>query len=143
MQVQKQAWALSSSALELSQAAAWDTRTQHFYAVAVVRSGAAKLAEKCPQQRLLGWPASYKGALEDSPASLELHSAVHAVHPIFPAAQSAEAATGSAMGQAHEQKALDEQHNSSSGAEKDLGLIASTPQKQKVSCPIVVPWNYK
>ena len=143
MQVQKHAWALSSSALELSQAAAWDARTQHFYAVAAVRSGAATVAEKGSQQRLLGWPASYKGALEDSPVSLELHSAVHAVHPIFPTAQSAEAATGSAKGQAHEQKALDEQHNSSSGAEKDSALLASTPQKQKVSSPVMLPETHQ
>jgi len=142
MQVQKQAWALSSSALELSQAAAWDTRTQHFYAVAAVRSGAAKVAEKGPQQRLLGWPVSYKGALENSPVSLELHKAVHAVHPIFPPSQSAEAAIGSATGQANEQRALDELHNSSSGAEKDSPATASTPPKQKVSSYTIVPENY-
>jgi len=143
MQVQKQAWALSSSALQLSQAAAWDTRTQHFYAVAAVRSGAVKNAEKGPQQRLLVWPASYKGALEDSPVSLELNKAVHSVHPIFPPSQSAEAATGSATGQANEEKALEELHNSSSGAEKDSPATASTPRKkQKVSSPTMVPENY-
>ena len=131
MQGKQEEWALSSSTLELSQAAVWDSRTEHFYTVADVRPGAAKVAEKGPQHRLLGWPASYSGALEDAPVSMELHGAVHAVHPIFPAA-SAASAKDVASEQTHEEKAAEEQHNSSSAAERESARSASTQQKQKV-----------
>lgn len=128
MQEQKQAWSLSSSILELSHAAGWDARTQHFYAVASVRPGATKVAAG-PGQRLLGWPADFNQPLEDAPVSLELASAVHAVHPIFPAAA---AGSGSADEQEEAQKASNEQHNSSTGQGKPAEETAATPQKQKV-----------
>lgn len=127
MQEQKQAWSLSSSTLELSHAAAWDARTQHFYAVASVRTGATKVAVG-PRQRLLGWPADFNQPLEDAPISLELASAVHAVHPIFPAA----AGSGTASEQEEGHKASNEQHNSSSGQAKHAEETAATTQKQKV-----------
>ena len=135
MQNQQQEWALSSSRLELCQAAAWDTRTEHFYTVAAVRPGAAKVAEKGPQHTLLGWPASYTGALEDAPVSMELHGAVHAVHPIFPGA-SATSVTEVVSEQMPEAKGAEEQHNSSSAAERESARTASTQQKQKVVVPI-------
>ena len=131
VQEQKQEWALNSSRLELSQAAAWDTRTEHFYTVAAVQPGAAKVTEKGLQHRLLGWPASYSGVLEDAPLSMELHGAVHAAHPIYPAA-SAASAKDSPSEQTQKDEAGQEQHNSSSAAERGLCQNTSAPQKQKV-----------
>ncbi len=127
VQEQRQEWALSGSRIELSQAAAWDARTEHFYAVAAVQPGAAK----GPQHRLLGWPASYTGSVEDAPLSLELQGAVHAVHPIFPGPSSA-CADDRASRQTVGEKAGEEQHNSSSAAERESAQGLPAPQKQKV-----------
>ncbi len=137
VQEQKQEWPLSSSRLALSQAAAWDTRTEQFYAVAAVQPGAAKVTEKGPQHRLLGWPASYTGNVEDAPLSMDLQGTVHAVHPIFPGPGSA-SGDDSASRQLGEEKAAEEQHNSSSAAERESAQKLPSPQKQKVRLQQVI-----
>ena len=132
MQELQQEWPLSHGRLELSQAAAWNTRTQHLYTVAAVRPEAAQVPEKASQQRLLGWPTSYTGALEDAPISMEMHSAVHAVHPIF-ASVGAASVKDIASEQTHSGVAAEEQHNSSSATERASTQSAFASQKQKVS----------
>ena len=106
VQEQRQTWALGSSVLELSQAAAWDARTQHFYAV-----------------------ASFQGSLEEAPASLELRSAVQAIHPIFPAASVSQPSSAGDL--AHGRTVIEEQHNSSNGTpEEAAGVTASLLKRQ-------------
>ena len=138
VQEPQQEWPLSSSRLELSQAAAWDARTQRMYAVAAVRPGGAQVAEKGCQLRLLGWPTSYTGALEDAPISIELHSAVHAVHPIFSSASTAPA-KDAAGEQHHRGVAAGEQHNSSSAAESLSAQSALASQKHQVGSTQCTP----
>ena len=128
VQEQRQTWALGSSVLELSQAAAWDARTQHFYAVASVGTGAAKAAVRS-SQCLLSWPASFRGSLENAPASLELRSAVQAIHPIFPAASVSQPSSAGDL--AHGRTVIEEQHNSSNGTpEEAAGVTASLLKRQ-------------
>lgn len=127
MQEQEQAWALSSIGLELSHAAAWDARTQHFYAVAAVRPVAAKASSAGFRQRLLGWPASFDQPLEEAPISIELHTAVHSVHPIFPTS-TADSLSGSGSEAVPVGVGKEQQHHSSSGTEK---VSAGAAQKQK------------
>ena len=128
-QEQKQAWTLGSSGLELLQAAAWDARTQQFYAVASASTGAARAAAR-PRQRLLSWPASFQGSLEEVPASLELRSAVQAIHPIFPSgaasqpSSAAELPSGSIV--------IEQQHNSSNGTPEEAARGTAVLQKEQV-----------
>ncbi len=129
MQEQKQAWTLGSSALELPQAAAWDARTQHFYAVASARTGAARGAAR-PRQRLLSWPASFQGPLEEAPASLELRSAVQAIHPIFSSAAASQLSSSGDL--PHGSIVVEQQHNSSNGDPEEAAGDVATLQKKQV-----------
>lgn len=126
---------MGSSALELLQPAAWDARTQHFYAVASDRAGAATAAAR-PHQCLLSWPTSFQGSLEEAPASLELRSTVQAIHPIFPAAAGSQ--SSSAANPAHGRTVIEQQHNSSNGTPEEAAGGTASLQNQQVGYAVIL-----
>ena len=83
-----------------------------------------------PRQCLLSWPASFQGSLEEVPASLELHSAVQAIHPIFPSAAAPQLSSSGDL--PHGSIVIEQQHNSSSGTPEEAAGDTATLQKKQV-----------